>query len=222
MKTERTILIVEDDKRTSRALCKYLERNGFACLPLREGGKAKEFIPRVDLVLLDLNLPDMDGLEVLALIRERSQLPVIILSARGEGHHRILGLNQGADDYIAKPVLPGELLARVKALLRRSGIPFDEPSQYYSLDGNARVVKAGGQEIPLPGQEFKLLQVLAESPGHAFTREELLALIWREEPTLPTRRVDLAVSRIRTKFTDRNLEAPIESVWKVGYRFRNS
>ena len=104
--SEKTILVVEDDNRVSEAVCKYLTKHGFSCVPLQEGKKAVSYLSRVNLVLLDLNLPDTDGLDVLQELRRKSSLPVMIMSARGEGHQRILGLEMGADDYVVKLVLP--------------------------------------------------------------------------------------------------------------------
>ena len=219
--SDKTILVVEDDNRVSEAVCKYLTKHGYSCLPLREGKKAVSYLSRVNLVLLDLNLPDTDGLEVLQELRGKSSLPVMIMSARGEGHQRILGLELGADDYVVKPVLPGELLARVKALFRRGRMQGEGESDDLVFDEKARMVRGAGVEISLTEQEFELLRFLSESPGQTFTREELLNLVWRDEAGDRTRRVDLAISRIRTKFADHQLEPPIESVWKVGYRFKS-
>lgn len=213
------LLVVEDDKQISEAVCKYLAKHGYSCLPVMEGGKVSAYLGRVDLILLDLNLPDTDGLNVLKQVRERSRIPIIIMSARGEGHQRILGLDLGADDYLVKPVLPGEMLARVKALLRRSR-PQEVADDALVLDEKARMVKGPGVEISFTEQEFDLLRFMSESPGQTFTRQELLNLVWREEATQRTRRVDLTVSRIRTKFADHHLDPPVESVWKVGYRFK--
>ena len=218
--SEKTILVVEDDNRVSEAVCKYLTKHGFSCVPLHEGKKALSYLSRVNLVLLDLNLPDADGLEVLQELRRKSSLPVMIMSARGEGHQRILGLELGADDYVVKPVLPGELLARVKALFRR-GRMHETEAEELVFDEKARMVRGAGVEISLTEQEFELLRFLSESPGQTFTREELLNLVWRDEAGERTRRVDLTISRIRTKFADQQLEPPIESVWKVGYRFKS-
>lgn len=219
-RTPDKLLVVEDDKQISEAVCKYLEKHGYSCLPVMEGGKVAAYLGRVDLILLDLNLPDTDGLKVLKQVRERSRIPIIIMSARGEGHQRILGLDLGADDYLVKPVLPGEMLARVKALLRRSRP--EEPTREDALtfDEKARMVKGPGVEICFTEQEFDLLRFMSESPGQTFTRQELLNLVWREESGQRTRRVDLTVSRIRTKFADQQLDPPVESVWKVGYRFK--
>ena len=218
--SEKTILVVEDDNRVSEAVCKYLTKHGFSCVPLHEGKKALSYLSRVNLVLLDLNLPDTDGLEVLQELRRKSSLPVMIMSARGEGHQRILGLELGADDYVVKPVLPGELLARVKALFRR-GRMHETEAEELVFDEKARMVRGAGVEISLTEQEFELLRFLSESRVQTFTREELLNLVWRDEAGERTRRVDLTISRIRTKFADQQLEPPIESVWKVGYRFKS-
>ena len=219
--SEKTILVVEDDNRVSEAVCKYLTKHGFSCLPLREGKQATAYLPRVDLILLDLNLPDTDGLDGLKTVRGQSSLPVMIMSARGEGHQRIQGLELGADDYVVKPVLPGELLARVKALFRRGRHLDEPPEEEFNFDEKARSVKGAGVEVFLTEQEFELLRFLSESPGQTFTREELLNLVWREDSSERTRRVDLTISRIRTKFADLRTESPIESVWKVGYRFKS-
>lgn len=216
----KTILVVEDERRIREPVCKYLEKHGFACIPLEEGRNVAAYLERVDLLLLDLNLPDIDGLDVLKQIRERSRLPIIILSARGNGEERILGLGLGADDYLVKPVLPGELVARVKALLRRSSYhetPAEGPGEF-SFDQKARLVRMNGIEVSLTEQEFELVRFLVDSPGQTFTRQELLNLVWREEGTPGSRRVDLTVSRIRIKFADQHLESPIESIFKVGYR----
>lgn len=220
--TTKTILLVEDDRRISEALCKYLRKHGFECLPILEGGKVPAYLSRGDLLLLDLNLPDMDGLEVLGKLRQESRIPVLIMSARGESQQRILGLNLGADDYLVKPVLPGELLARVNALFRRSEMTESTQLKKLSLDEKARIAKGPGGEVSLTEHEFGVLRIMSESPGQAFTRKELLQAVWGEGTGERTRRVDLAVSRIRTKFADLQMDSPIESVWKVGYRYKEA
>lgn len=215
-----TILVVEDDRRIREPVCKYLTKHGFKCIPLEYGNGVVAYLNRVDLLLLDLNLPDIDGLEVLKAVRRQSDLPTIIMSARGEGQQRVLGLNIGADDYLVKPVLPGELVARVKALLRRCGRyqKAAAATPTISFEPKARLARVGSVEVSLTEQEFELLGFLVESPGQTFTRQELLNLVWREEEGGRVRRVDVTVSRIRNKFVDRQVEPPVESVYKVGYR----
>jgi two-component system response regulator ResD len=213
------VLVVEDDPRISKAVCKYLEKHGYSVFPVYKGRDALAYTSRVDLILLDLNLPDIDGLEVLQQVRQKSRLPVLIMSARAQGKQRVLGLELGADDYLTKPVLPEELLARVKALLRRANWAPDGQENTLAFDEKSRIVQKSGVQISLTQTELQLLRFLAESPDRAFTREELLLLVWREPGDQPTRRVDLTVSRIRVKFADHQIEPPIKSVWNVGYRF---
>lgn len=214
-----TILVVETDPHINEAACRVLSKHGFTTFSVFSAREVQSYLTRVDLILLDLNLPDKDGLEVLRELRKISDIPIIVSSAHGQGNQRVLRLELGADDYLTKPVYPAEMVARVKALLRRLKKQAVAPASFV-LNETARTFVQDGIEISLAQQEFQLLHFLAESPGEAFTRKELLSLVWQLETDKPSRRVDLAVSRIRVKFAEAGLDSPLEAVWKVGYRFK--
>lgn len=214
------ILVVEDDIEINEAVCRYLKKHEFEVFSVTRTKQAKHFVRRVDLIILDLQLPDGNGLELLQSIREEDDVPVIIMSAKGTGNHRIVGLELGADDYMAKPVIPRELLARVNAVLKRfQGQSKRSPVQTVKLDRKARLAVVGDKEVALSPQEFEIMATLSQSPGTTFSRQELMDLVWGHGNQSDTRKVDLMVSRVRTKFSDRGLDCGINSVRGVGYRF---
>lgn len=213
------ILVVEDDVDINEAVSNYLSKRGYEVFSVTRTETAKNYLNRVDLIILDLQLPDGDGLEFLKKIRTVDDTPVLITSGRGAGTHRIAGLELGADDYLVKPILPRELLARVKAVLKRTLRQRKALEiQVLSLDEQARVVKVGEKEISLSPQEFQVLQALNQKPGRTFTRGELMEVVWREPQCSDTRKVDLMISRVRTKFADGGLDCSIKSVRGKGYR----
>lgn len=222
MTGKASILVVEDDLDIRNVICTYLQEHGFETRAETNGDRVIEQLDGVDLLVLDLQLPGLDGLEVLRQVRSLSHhLPVIIVSARGEGFDRITGLELGADDYLTKPFIPRELVARVKALLRRAELPSSKSQQTgpLELDAEARQVRCEGEEVHFTPREYALFKALFQAPGKTFSREELLDRIWGEEYLGETRRVDLVVSKVRAKLAECGHKSLIRSVWGVGYRY---
>jgi DNA-binding response OmpR family regulator len=177
-----------------------------------------------DLIVLDLMLPGIDGLEVMRRVRDRDHTAIILLTARGEESDRVIGLRLGADDYVVKPFSPAELVARVDAVLRRlDTAPGPEPPLEFGdlvIDPTARRVTIGGQEMALTQREFELLLFLARHPGQAFTRNQLMDLVWRYSFYTDTSTVTVHIRRLRAKIeADPAQPRYIDTVWGVGYRF---
>jgi two-component system, OmpR family, response regulator ResD len=228
MRMPETVLVVDDDATTRDVIVRYLEREGFEALEAEDGGRARAVIESAEpnLVILDLMLPGIDGLEVMRRLR-RGTGPapaIILLTARGEESDRITGLRLGADDYVVKPFSPGELVARVDAVLRRAPAAEAEHEVLRAgdvvIDVGGRRVTRGGEEVALTVREFELLAFLARHPGQAFTREELMERVWRFSFYTDTSTVTVHVRRLRSKL-EPDPDAPrlIETVWGVGYRF---
>lgn len=230
MANKQKILIVDDDTNISELISLYLTKECFETMCVEDGENAldafKSFSP--DLILLDLMLPGMDGYQVCREIRKTSQIPIIMLSAKGEVFDKVLGLELGADDYIIKPFDAKELVARVKAVLRRtvtSSAPEAEEEKndtvsYPDLTINLAnySVTYMGKSIKMPPKELELLYFLASSPNQVFSREQLLDHIWGYEYIGDTRTVDVHIKRIREKISDHQRWA-ITSVWGIGYKF---
>ena len=215
------ILVVEDDLSIQNVISQYLERDGHSVLRASDGDTAlRLFEGGVDLVILDIMIPHPDGLELTRRIRSTGPVPILIISARAEEADRVTGLELGADDYLTKPFATREMLARVKALLRRARLPSVESVSggEFVIDLNARSVKLEGQRIDLTAQEFELLKTLASVPGKSFTRDDLLDSVWGNEYAGESRRVDNCVSRLRQKLKRKDKPDPIRSIWGVGYR----
>lgn len=215
------ILVVEDDLEISELIVRYLESDGFQVVTAGDGNTALELAPKgVELVVLDIMIGRPDGLEVTRRLRATSAVPILIVSARGEEADRVAGLELGADDYLTKPFRPRELLARVKALLRRSRLPSFASTEQGPLliDPEARTVHYHDELIELTPREYDLLRTLAGAPGKNFTREELLDRVWGPEYLGDVRRVDNYISRIRGKLKGNDRKDVIRSVWGVGYR----
>jgi DNA-binding response OmpR family regulator len=220
------ILIVEDDK-SIRTIVEYALRDaGFDIVSAERGDDALERVAhdRVDLVILDLMLPGMDGLEVCKRIRAERSMPIIILSARGEELDKVLGLELGADDYVTKPFSPRELVSRVKANLRRARLEPDRSELVRSgdleIDPVARTVHRAGGEVGLTYSEFEILNKLAGSPRRVFTREELMNHLWDGSFYGDLRSVDVHVRHLRQKIEDDpSNPALIRTVRGVGYAF---
>ncbi len=226
------ILIVEDDDSLSALIGDYLALSGFAFRVAKDGqaGLAAALDGTSDLVILDLMLPLMGGFEVLAGIREKSELPVLILSARREDIDKIRGLGLGADDYMTKPFSPGELIARVKAHLARhrrltgaearQGNPIIE-LRGLSLDADARRVRVLDREVELTPKEFDILSLLMHHPNRVFSREELFARVWGEDTYGDPSTVTVHVRKLREKIeADPSDPEIVETVWGMGYRIR--
>lgn len=218
------ILIVDDDENICEVINMYLLSAGYETRKCHNGkesyGMFEDFKP--DLVLLDIMLPGMDGVEVLKLIRKNSEIPIIMLTAKGDTFDKVLALELGADDYVVKPFEPKELLARVKAVMRRYN--YDEKNTEainYSdltIDASSYNVTYKGMEIKMPPKEFELLHYLASNKNKVFTREQLLCEVWGYDYPGDSRTVDVHIKRLREKISGGE-NWQIETVWGVGYKF---
>ncbi len=221
-----TILIVDDEPVVREVLAGYLQRDGYRTIEAGDGHQASDLIASEDpdLVILDVVLPGLDGLEICRWIRSSSELPVIIVSARGEEPDRILGLELGADDYVVKPFSPREIASRVRTVLRRAGqrpvaatrLCFDG----LTLDAVKREVTRGEASVALTALEFDLLYFLARHPRHVFSRELLMERVWGYQGAIDTGTVTVHVRRLREKIeADPSDPRFLQTVWGVGYRF---
>jgi DNA-binding response OmpR family regulator len=223
-----TVLVVEDDPTLLSTLAFNLRREGYRVLTAADGeaglALARRELPRLDLVVLDLMLPRLSGLQVLRHLRAESAIPILILSARGEEQDRIDGLELGADDYVVKPFALRELLARVRAGVRRRAVPAAQPpSVLYRgplrIELERRRVMVGEREVSLRPKEYGLLTTLAMTPGRVFSRQDLLDAIWGQEVIVDERTVDVHISWLRGKLADVGLVGVIRTVYGTGYRF---
>jgi DNA-binding response OmpR family regulator len=221
-----TVLVVDDEPIVREVVVSYLRREGFRTLEAGDGIRARKLLEHdlPNLVVLDLMLPGMDGLELCRWIRARSDLPVIMLTARGEEADRIVGLELGADDYVTKPFSPRELAARVRTVLRRAAAPTlgEEKLSFDGLeiDASTREVTKGGRPVRLTAREFDLLWFVASHPRHVFSRSQLMDRVWGYEAALDTGTVTVHVRRLREKIEDDPSQPRfLETVWGVGYRF---
>jgi DNA-binding response OmpR family regulator len=215
------ILLVEDDDRIAAALRPALHRHGMTTTRLSVGRGAVDHLADVDVVLLDLGLPDIDGVDVCRAIREVSEVPVIVVSARGEVDDRILGLHSGADDYLVKPYDIGELVARVHAVYRRRRVgPSAAPGDVVSVDDvtvdlHRHTVTVDGNPVTLTRKEFQVLALLASSGGAVCTRSRIVAEVWGRSWAGANRTLDVHVATLRTKLGRADL---VQTVRGVGYR----
>ena len=217
----RSVLLVEDDDSIADMLRDFFEQDGYRFLHAITGEEAVERlrIRPVSAVLLDINLPGIDGVETCRRIREFTQIPVIMLTARDTEIDKVLGLEMGADDYVTKPFSPRELMARIKAVLRRSEEPPTKPRileiEDFEVDGGKRTVRTpSGVVVEPTAKEFDLLWFLAENSGLALSRSQILQAVWGYEYFGETRTVDVHIRQLRKKIEG----IPIETVWGVGYR----
>ncbi|HEY1855519.1 MAG TPA: response regulator transcription factor [Solirubrobacterales bacterium] len=227
----RRILVVDDEPTIVEIVGRYLERAGYEAAGAADGFEALEAAAaeRPDLVVLDLMLPGIDGIEVMRRLRELSGPPlaVILLTARGEESDRLVGLRQGADDYVVKPFSPAELVARVGAVLRRTKPPDSDAGEPPIEVGPLRIEPASrrafldGEEVHLTMREFDLLAFLAAHPGRVYSRDQLMESVWGEPYFEDTSTVTVHIRRLRAKLGDDPAEPRfIETVWGVGYRLR--
>ena len=220
--TESTVVVVEDDPSIADLIEMYLRGAGFRVLQATSGERGLELIAqhRPVMVLLDIGLPDIDGFEVCRRIRATSTLPVLFLTARDGEIDRVLGLELGADDYVTKPFSPRELVARVKAILRRGQPTVVDASvrdigDGIEIDLARREVRAQGSPIPLATREFDLLAFLAANQGIALSRQQLIDGVWGADWYGDDRTVDVHVRQLRKKIGD---DLPLATVWGIGYR----
>jgi two-component system, OmpR family, response regulator ResD len=221
-----TVLVVDDEPIVREVVVRYLERDGFRTLEAGDGVRARELLAETtpSIVVLDVMLPGIDGLELCRWIRARSELPVIMLTARGEEADRIVGLELGADDYVTKPFSPRELSARVRSVLRRSAPPQTAPQRLefgdLVIDAATRDVTKDGRLLRLTMKEFDLLWFLADHPRRVFSRDQLMDRVWGYEAAVDTGTVTVHVRRLREKIEDDpSRPRRLETVWGVGYRF---
>jgi DNA-binding response OmpR family regulator len=223
-----SVLVVDDEPTIAEVVARYLERAGYEVRTAGDGAIALRLMSdnRPDLVVLDLMLPGLNGLEVMRRLREmdNERVAIILLTAKGDESDRILGLRLGADDYIVKPFSPGELVARVDALLRRiDTAPENGPPLEFDglmVDPAGRRLLVDGAEVSLTQREFELLLFFARHPGHAFTRQELIDQVWHYSFYTDTSTVTVHVRRLRAKIeADPSQPRYLETVWGVGYRF---
>lgn len=231
MVNKQKILIVDDDENIAELISLYLTKECFDTMMVHDGEKAlisyDTYQP--NLILLDLMLPGIDGYQVCREIRAKSNVPIIMLSAKGEVFDKVLGLELGADDYMMKPFDSKELVARVKAVLRRyqaipkPEIPGEDKGKYVAYPGitinltNYSVI-VDGATVDMPPKELELLYFLAASPNQVFTREQLLDQIWGYEYIGDTRTVDVHIKRLREKIKDHS-DWSLSTVWGIGYKF---
>jgi len=215
------LLVVEDDDAIAVPLVEGLERAGYTAWRAATGTAALAEAASANLMLLDLGLPDMDGSEVCRRVRADSAMPIIVVSARGDETERVLALELGADDYLVKPFGMRELLARIRAVARRSSPTPDVPGPQHlgslNIDRRTRRVSVRGADIELTPKEFDLLSVLAEDPGAVLSRQEIMAEVWDSHWYGPTKTLDVHVASLRKKLGDPGV---VETVRGVGFRLR--
>ena len=227
MLREKNILIIDDDENIAGLIALYLNKEGYDTTECYSGieGLKKFNDNTYDLIVLDIMLPQMDGYEVLRELRKVSKVPVIMLTAKGETIDKVLGLELGADDYLVKPFEPMELVARIKAVIRRFNCVADEQTSNVLTFPNLIIdmddfnIKYFGNRVELPPKELELLFYLAKNPNRVFTRDQLLDKIWGYEYIGETRTVDVHVKRLREKLTREGNGWEIKTVWGVGYKF---
>lgn len=222
----KTVLIVEDDCNIADLLRLYLEKEGYTVVIAPDGMRGVEQFRTVhpSLVLLDVMLPGLDGWGVCRAIRAESQTPIIMLTAKSETEDKVNGLKQGADDYITKPFEMKEVLARIEAVLRRSGIEPEKSRRRLEfdkliIDMDAFELTVDGKKVPTPPKEMELLYHLASTPNRVYTRNQLLDEVWGFDYFGDTRTVDVHIKRLREKLEGVSDQWDLKTVWSVGYKF---
>ena len=222
----KTVLIVEDDCNIADLLRLYLEKEGYTVVIAPDGMRGVEQFRTVhpSLVLLDVMLPGLDGWGVCRAIRAESQTPIIMLTAKSETEDKVNGLKQGADDYITRPFEMKEVLARIEAVLRRSGIEPEKSRRRLEfdkliIDMDAFELTVDGKKVPTPPKEMELLYHLASTPNRVYTRNQLLDEVWGFDYFGDTRTVDVHIKRLREKLEGVSDQWDLKTVWSVGYKF---
>ena len=223
---KQKILVVDDDKHIAELISLYMMKEGYETREIYDGKEAaaavEDFQP--DLILLDLMLPGMDGYQVCTEVRKTSRVPIIMLTAKGETFDKVLGLELGADDYMVKPFEPKELLARVKAVLRRSDTKESNAEKEIvfpnlTINLSNYELKINGNIVEVPPKELELLYFLASNPNRVFTREQLLEEVWGFDYFGDSRTVDVHIKRLREKLEGVEANWQLKTVWGVGYKF---
>lgn len=224
--TSIKIMVVDDDSNICELYRLYLEKAGFETVIASDGVKALAMFDaeKPDLILLDVMMPHLDGWQVCREIRKKSSCPIIMLTAKDEVFDKILGLELGADDYIVKPSEPREVMARIKAVLRRSGISESKKTREVTYDGlyvnlENYEMRVNGKVIPTPPKELELIYHLASNPNQVFTRDQLLDEIWGFTYSGNTRTIDVHIKRLREKLNGVSDKWALKTVCRVGYRF---
>ena len=224
--TDAKIMVVDDDSNICELLRLYLEKEGCEPVVMSDGMAALEAFDTVkpDLMLLDVMMPRLDGWQVCREIRKKSQCPIIMLTAKGELFDRVLGLELGADDYVVKPFETKEVMARIRAVLRRSGVSESKKArivEYEGLSINMETfeLKVNGKVIDTPPKEMELIYHLASNPNRVYTRDQLLDEVWGFEYYGDSRTVDVHVKRLREKLENVEAGWSLKTVWGVGYKF---
>ncbi len=225
--SKQTILIADDDSNICELLRLYLEKDGFKTVIANNGREALDFADKFspDLIVLDIMMPQLDGWQVCREIRKKSNTPIIMLTAKGETFDKILGLELGADDYVSKPFDSKEVVARIKAVLRRSGAD-DKDSDIKEVRFDKLIINltnyelvVDGKRIDTPPKELELIYHLASNPNRVYTRDQLLDEVWGFDYYGDSRTVDVHVKRLREKLENVSPEWSLKTVWGVGYKF---
>ena len=224
--TDAKIMVVDDDSNICELLRLYLEKEGCDTVVVSDGMAALEAFDAVkpDLILLDVMMPRLDGWQVCREIRKKSQCPIIMLTAKGELFDRVLGLGLGADDYVVKPFETKEVMARIKAVLRRSGINAEKKARIVEYDNlyinmENYELRVAGKTIDTPPKEMELIYHLASNPNRVYTRDQLLDEVWGFEYYGDSRTVDVHIKRLREKLEGVSDQWTLKTVWGVGYKF---
>ncbi|MBQ1951006.1 MAG: response regulator transcription factor [Clostridia bacterium] len=224
--TALKIMVVDDDSNICELLRLYLEKEGFETVIASDGEQALAAFDREkpDLILLDVMMPKLDGWQVCREIRKKSQCPIIMITAKGEVFDRVLGLELGADDYVVKPFETKEVIARIKAVLRRSGVGDAQRARQVEYDGlyinmENYELRVGGKTVNTPPKEMELIYHLASNPNRVYTRDQLLDEVWGFEYYGDSRTVDVHVKRLREKLDGVSEQWTLKTVWGVGYKF---
>ena len=223
---EITIMVVDDDVNIGELLRLYLEKEGYRAVVMPDGVTALEAFDTVkpDMILLDVMMPRLDGWQVCREIRKKSQCPIIMITAKGELFDRVLGLELGADDYVVKPFEAKEVMARIKAVLRRSGVSTEKKARIVEYDNlyinmENYELRVCGKAVDTPPKEMELIYHLASNPNRVYTRNQLLDEVWGFEYYGDSRTVDVHIKRLREKLEGVSDQWTLKTVWKVGYKF---
>ena len=220
------IMVVDDDVNIGELLRLYLEKEGYDTVVMTDGAAALEAFDtaKPDLILLDVMMPRLDGWQVCREIRKKSQCPIIMITAKGELFDRVLGLELGADDYVVKPFEAKEVMARIKAVLRRCGISAEKKARIVEYDNlyinmENYELRVCGKAVDTPPKEMELIYHLASNPNRVYTRNQLLDEVWGFEYYGDSRTVDVHIKRLREKLEGVSDQWTLKTVWKVGYKF---